>query len=217
MIDRDRRYAACTHGELARSHAPWADKCDACHVPHSGEDGSRSGLFDTHDRCAHSGAIRVMPGQLTTQRITPHTWTGRRSCILPTMPSPAIVRVVITTTRELTSRCAWPTPTARVATRIWVHYAASAEYYCFSNESPGVSSETDSRAHRLKFNHALHLATGLTEKQNLDNPSAFFQLGQVQPEYREQYQRLRTAKARMRHCVSIALRVTKRPAAATSP
>jgi hypothetical protein len=40
----------------------------------------------------------------------------------------------------------------------------------------------------LKFNHALHLATGLTEKPNLDNPNATFQLGQVDPAYRRQYQ-----------------------------
>src|SRR5438270_783816 len=48
MIDPGRRYAACTHGELARAHAPWMDRCDVCHVPFDGD--QKGGLFEVRDR-----------------------------------------------------------------------------------------------------------------------------------------------------------------------
>ena len=44
---RERRNALCTHGPISKSHAPWADQCDACHVPFDGE---KAGLFETRDR-----------------------------------------------------------------------------------------------------------------------------------------------------------------------
>src|SRR5438270_8291454 len=50
MVSRDTRYAVCTHGELARAHAPWADKCDACHAPHGSPDSRGDGLFGARDR-----------------------------------------------------------------------------------------------------------------------------------------------------------------------
>src|SRR5205823_3973394 len=44
-------------------------------------------------------------------------------------------------------------------------------------------------ARGLKFNHALHLSAGLTEKANLENPNAAFKLGQVAAVDREKYRR----------------------------
>ncbi|WP_020474403.1 multiheme c-type cytochrome [Zavarzinella formosa] len=44
---RERRDKVCTHGTISRAHAPWADQCDACHVPFKGEN---AGLFETRER-----------------------------------------------------------------------------------------------------------------------------------------------------------------------
>lgn len=44
---RERRDKLCTHGAISKAHAPWADQCDACHVPF---DGKNAGLFDTRER-----------------------------------------------------------------------------------------------------------------------------------------------------------------------
>jgi hypothetical protein len=59
----------------------------------------------------------------------------------------------------------------------------------FHTDHPEFRAKADPPARGQKFNHALHLAAGLTEPRNRENPNAAFRIDQVGPGYREQYRR----------------------------
>ncbi|HEX3150175.1 MAG TPA: cytochrome c3 family protein [Gemmataceae bacterium] len=190
-IDRDVRQAACTHGELARVHAPWADKCDACHVPHSSTSSAGSGLFDTRDRwrtfrceTCHAGPPH------DPKNFAPHYDRMAK----PHLVDDAQARdcsschhdhqgADFALARVNDSDC------TRCHKDLSPLHGSSPNITAFHKDHPDFRVKQSPPMRGLKFNHALHLTTGITEKTNLDNPNAVFKLGQVGPAYREQYRR----------------------------
>lgn len=191
MVNRETRYAVCTHGELARAHAPWADKCDACHVPHGSLDGPGNGLFETHDRwhtfrceTCHAGPADDPKnyGPHYDRRAKPHLADDAQardcsSCHHDHQGKDFAL------SRVADADC------TRCHKDLSALHGTGPSIAGFRTDHPDFRAKAKPPVRGLKFNHALHLATGLTEKPNLDNPNAVFKLGQVGPEYREQYQR----------------------------
>jgi hypothetical protein len=191
MATRDNPYAVCTHGELARAHAPWADRCDACHVPHGSADGAGGGLFETRDRWRTFRCETCHAGPADDPKnYGPHYDRKDR----PHLADDAQARDCSSCHHDHLGK---DVPLSRVAdadcTRCHKDlsplHGTLSTVTAFHTDHPDFRAMAKPPARGLKFNHALHLAVGMTEKANLDNPNAVFKLGQVGPAFREQYKR----------------------------
>jgi predicted CXXCH cytochrome family protein len=183
MIDPERRYGVATHGPLVQAHARWADQCDACHVPHTGD--VFSGLFDTHDRwhtfrceTCHAGPAndpknygphfdQAKPQAVHDCSICHHDHQGTEFAI----------------TRVSDSEC------VRCHKDLSPLHGNLPSVTAFDTVHPEFRAKAKPPTRGLKFNHGLHLAAGLTEAGNLRSPNAAFHLGQIDPAYRELYRR----------------------------
>ena len=191
MVNRETRYAVCTHGELTRAHAPWADRCDVCHVPHGSSDGGGNGLFETRDRWRHFRCEGCHAGPAEDpknygphydRKVRPHLLDDPQSRDCSSCHHDhqgkdfALSRVA-------------DTDCTRCHKDLSPLHGTGPTITAFQTDHPEFRAKSKPSARGLKFNHALHLAVGMTEKPNLDNPNAVFKLGQVDPAYREQYMR----------------------------
>ncbi|HKB01680.1 MAG TPA: hypothetical protein VKD90_05640 [Gemmataceae bacterium] len=197
LVDRARLHRACTHGPLAQAHAPWADRCDACHAPHGAADSAGIGVFGTRDRWRSFRCDTCHPGSAADPKdYAPHYDLVKKpylrddaqardcsSCHHDHMGADAsLMRVADTDcTRCHRDLSALGGTGPRIA--------------AFHRDHPEFRAKADEPARRLKFNHALHLAVGLTEPKNRENPNARFKLDQVEPMYRQQYGRYATSEA----------------------
>jgi hypothetical protein len=191
VASRTHLYSVTTHGELARAHAPWMNQCDACHVPHGSGDAG-NGLFAVRDRwrtfrceTCHAGpaADPKNYGPHYDRTKNPHLVDDAqaRDCSschhdhrgkdfdLARVSDGECVRCH----RDLS-------PLHGTGPSITSFPADHPEFAVFDHKP---------KERAFKFNHALHLAVGLTESTNLDNPNAAFTLGKVAPEYQGEYAR----------------------------
>jgi hypothetical protein len=190
LIPRQLDYAICTHGELIRAHAPWANQCDACHAPHDPASGN-GGLFAARERWRSFRCDTCHPGPAADPKnYAPHYDRTAK----PHLADDATARdcsnchhdhrgADFNLTRIADSDC------TRCHKDLSPLHGTAPSVTAFHKDHPEFRAVGKPPARGLKFNHALHLATGLTEKGNLDNSNATFQLGQVDPAYREQYKR----------------------------
>jgi Class III cytochrome C family len=189
MIDSERRYAVCTHGELARAHAPWADKCDACHVPHGSAEGAGNGLFSVRDRWRSFHCETCHAGPTSE----PKNYAPHYDRVLkPQLADDPQLRdcsschhdhqgADFALGRIADSEC------VRCHKNLSALHGSGPAITAFQADHPDFRAKATPPRRGLKFNHALHLAVGITEKSNLDNPNAVFKLGQVDPAYRDRY------------------------------
>jgi hypothetical protein len=201
LVDRDRLHLACTHGPLAQAHAPWADRCDACHAPHGAPDSVGAGLYGARDRWRSFRCDTCHPGPPNdSKNYAPHYHLAERQYLKDDLQSRdcsschhdhkgqdvSLVRVAdADCTRchqNLSALYHTASPVGSTAPEVTAFFRGHPEFR--AKDHPPVRG--------LKFNHALHLAVGLTESKNRDNPNAAFQLGQVDPAYRERYKRYTT-------------------------
>jgi Cytochrome c7 and related cytochrome c len=191
MMLRDSRYAVCTHGELARAHAPWADRCDACHVPHGSGNSAGGGLFDTRDRwhdfrcdACHAGPPHDPKNYAPHyDRTTKHHLADDALSHDCSSCHHDHQGVDFALARVADSDC------TRCHKDLSPLHSIGPSINAFHTDHPEFRAKQQPPVRALKFNHALHLATGITEKANLNNPNAVFQLDNIEPTFREQYRR----------------------------
>lgn len=197
---RDPLYAACTHGGLAGVHAPWATQCDVCHVPFESMGTMSAAVFATKDRwhtfrceACHAGppeepkeyaphydrSVRAdIGGDPLARNCSSCHHDHRGADFHLTRVADSDCTGCHQDLRPL-YRTAGPGPTRRP------HPTITA----FAADHPEFGVKTDPPRRGLKFNHALHLARGLTEPKNLGNAKAAFTLGKVDPAHTDQYRR----------------------------
>jgi hypothetical protein len=196
-IRRDHRQAVCTHGELARAHAPWADRCDACHAPHGEPEGAGNGLFETRDRWRSFRCDGCHAGPPDDPKdYGPHYDRTANPNLLPD----ARARDCSSCHhdhqgKDFALAHVADADCTRCHKNLSPLHGTSPPITAFHTDHPEFRAKAKPPVRGLKFNHALHLAAGMTGKPNLDNPNAVFTLGQVGPAYREQYRRFATGES----------------------
>jgi hypothetical protein len=190
VASRSHLRAAMTHGELARSHVPWMNQCDACHVPH-GSGGAGDGLFAVRDRWRTFRCETCHAGPANDPKnYGPHYDRTHN----PQLVDDAQARDCSSChhdhrgkdfdlTRVSDSEC------VRCHRDLSRLHGTGPSITAFATDHPDFRATTHPPTRGLKFNHALHLAKGLTEPANLNNPNAAFKLGQVAAADREKYRR----------------------------
>jgi hypothetical protein len=191
FASRSHLHAVTTHGELARSHAPWMDQCDACHVPHGSTTGAGSGLFVVRDRWRTFRCETCHAGPADDPKnYGPHYDRTRN----PQLLDDAQARDCSSCHHDHRGK---DFNLAHVSDDECVRchqnpgrlHGTDPSITAFATDHPEFRAKAHPPARGLKFNHALHLAKGLTEPANLTNPNAAYKLGQVAADDRNKYRR----------------------------
>jgi hypothetical protein len=200
LVDRDRLYRACTRGPLAQAHAPWADRCDACHAPHGAADSAGTGLYGAHDRWRSFRCDTCHPGPAADPKnYAPHYSLTEK----PYLTDDAQARDCSSCHHDHTGADASLTRVAdadctRCHRDLSALHGTGPRITAFPTDHPEFRAKSEPPARGLKFNHTLHLAAGLTEPRNRDNPNASFRLDQVDTVYRERYSHYAASEGTLR-------------------
>lgn len=198
-------HAVCTHGELAGVHAPWADRCDACHVPY-GDPACQggNGLYGCGDRWRSFRCETCHPGPPgDAKNYSPHyDLAGPRGGHLTDDARArdcagchrdhqgkdfALTRVA----DAKCSQCHQDKSQLYPKSPPDDPLLAVTGFHTDHPEFAVVRGPTPERP--LKFNHGLHLALGLVENEYLNKHDIQFTLEKVAPAYKEQYRRFADA------------------------
>ena len=196
LIQKDRLYRDTSPGQVARPHAAWDDRCDACHAPAGAADSTGSGLFGTRERwrsfrCAgcHAGsaddpknyaphhASIAWKDDRADDCAACHSEHQGRDASLVRVPDSGCVRCH----ENLNAR----------------HQAGAPEFTQTvgrfkagrADSHPEFRPVAAAPKRTLQFDHGKHLALGLVAKAGLNNANAPYTLNQIDPAYQPMYQR----------------------------
>lgn len=207
LLRRERMHADVSHGEVARSHAVWNNRCDACHIPFGEPGCTASSVLDCRERWRAFRCDSCHPGsEAEPKNYAPHysldikqylksdpTAADCSSCHrdhqgrdfdLSHVADADCTRCHRDLKEMHRDDRGAPAGEARLADTVTRFDRDHPEFRLHTGTAPIKRS--------LKFNHGLHLALGIRPTPTdatAVNPSAMFTLDRVDKKFRSEYER----------------------------